>query len=68
MQFDFQLAIACPKKLQPNKKIVKWAKDKKANILITKDPKEAVEDSSAVITDKWISMGDKSNRKKKMHG
>ena len=64
-QFDFQLAIACPKKLEPNKKIVKWAKDKKANILITKDPKEAVEDASAVITDKWISMGDGANKKKK---
>jgi len=64
-QFDFQLAIACPKKLEPNKKIVKWAKDKKANILITKDPKEAAEDASAVITDKWISMGDGVNKKKK---
>jgi len=65
VQFDFQLAIACPKKLEPNKKIVKWAKDKKANILITKDPKEAAEDASAVITDKWISMGDSVNKKKK---
>ena len=64
-QFDFQLTIACPKKLEPNKKIVKWAKDKKANILITKDPKEAAEDASAVITDKWISMGDGVNKKKK---
>ena len=64
-QFDFQLAIACPKKLEPNKKIVKWAKDKKANILITKDPKEAAEDASAVITDKWISMGDGASKKKK---
>jgi len=65
VQFDFQLAIACPKKLEPNKKIVKWAKDKKANILITKDPKEAAEDASAVITDKFISMGDSVNKKKK---
>jgi len=65
VQFDFQLAIACPKKLEPNKKIVKWAKDKKAKILITKDPKEAAEDASAVITDKFISMGDNVNKKKK---
>ena len=64
-QFDFQLSIACPKKLEPNKKIVKWAKDMKANILITKDPKEAAKDASAVITDKWISMGDGANKKKK---
>jgi len=65
VQFDFQLAIACPKKFQPNKKIVKWAKSKKAKILITKNPKEAVNQADCVMTDKWISMGDKENKKKK---
>ena len=65
VQFNFQLAIACPKKLRPNKKIVKWAKKKKANILITKDPKEAAEGASAIITDKWVSMSDDGNKKKK---
>ena len=35
VQFNFQLAIACPKKFEPNKKIIKWAKSKKAKILIT---------------------------------
>lgn len=53
------------KKLRPNKKIVKWAKNTKANILITKDPKEAAESASAIMTDKWISMGDEVNKKKK---
>ena len=65
VQFNFQLTIACPKKFQPNKKIVKWAKNKKANILITKDPKEAAKDASAIMTDKWISMGDKVNKNQK---
>ena len=64
-QFNFQLAIACPKKLIPNKKIIKWAQSKKANILITEDPKEAAEGSWAIMTDKWISMGDEVNTKKK---
>ena len=41
VQFNFELVIACPKKLEPNKQIIKWAKDKKAKILITKDPAEA---------------------------
>ena len=61
VQFDFQLVIACPKKLEPSKKIIKWAKDKKAIILITKDPKEAAEDASAVITDKFISFDSHGN-------
>ena len=63
-QFDFQLAIACPKKLEPNKKIIKWAKNKKANIFITRDPKEAAEGADAIMTDKPISMGEINVNKK----
>ena len=65
VQFDFQLAIACPKKFGPDKKIVKWAKKNNAKILITKDPNEAAKLADCVMTDKWISMGDKGNKKKK---
>ena len=67
-QFNFQLAIACPKKFEPNKKIIKWAKSNKANILITKDPKKAAQGADAIMTDKWISMNDNdssANKKKK---
>ena len=65
VQFNFQLTIACPKKFEPNKKIIKWAKSKKAKILITRDPAEAANSADCVMTDKWISMGDKVNQKKK---
>ena len=65
VQFNFELAIACPKNLVPNKKILKWAKNKKAKILITNDPNKAASLADCVMTDKWISMGDKVNMKKK---
>jgi len=65
VQFNFQLSIACPKKFRPHKKIVEWAKSKKAKILMTKNPFEAVDSADCVMTDKWISMGDKTNKKKK---
>ncbi len=65
VKFDFKLSLACPKKFEPNYKIIKWAKSKKAKILITRDPAEAVQQASCVITDKWVSMGDKVNKKKK---
>ena len=65
VQFNFELAIACPQQLMPNKKILKWAKDKKAKILITKDPSEAANLADCVMTDKWISMGEKGNKNKK---
>ena len=65
VQFNFELAIACPKQLIPNKKILKWAKSRKAKILITSDTNKAVSLADCVMTDKWISMGDKVNKKKK---
>jgi len=64
-QFNFQLAIACPKKFRPNEKIVKWAKNNSAKILITKDPIEAANLADCVMTDKWVSMGDKGNKNQK---
>ena len=65
VQFNFQLAIASPKQFEPSKKIIKWAKSKKAKILITKNPEEAANLADCIMTDKWISMGDKSNKNKK---
>ena len=64
-KFKFELKIACPKKYQPNKKIVSEAKKNNCKLLITEDPFEAVEDADCVMTDKWISMSDKGDKKKK---
>ena len=64
-KFGFQLKIGCPSKYKPNKKILNWAKKNKVNLLVTKKPEEAVQDSDCVMTDKWISMNDKVNKKLK---
>ena len=64
-KFNFNLNIACPDKYRPSKNIMTWAKKNKANILITKDPKEAVRNADCIMTDKWISMNDKVNKNKK---
>ena len=64
VQFDFELRIACPKGFEPNKDILQWAKKNKGNISVTKDPIDAVSSADCVITDKWISMSDKINKKK----
>ena len=64
-KFNFELTIACPKKFRPNRKIIQWAKKNGAKILITKNPKEASNLADCVMTDKWISMGDKVNKKKR---
>ena len=65
VQFDFRLSIACPKGYEPNKNILQWAKKNKGNILVTKDPIKAASSADCVMTDKWISMGNKTNKKRK---
>ena len=62
-KFGFQLKIGCPKQYMPSKKILNWAKKNKVNLLLTKKPEEAVKDSDCIMTDKWVSMNDKVNKK-----
>ncbi len=64
-KFDFTLKIGCPKKYNPSEKILNWAKKNKVNLIVTKSPMEAVEGSDCVMTDKWVSMNDKVNKKLK---
>ena len=62
-KFGFQLRIGCPKKYMPSQKVLNWAKKNKVNLLLTKKPEEAVKDSDCIMTDKWVSMNDKVNKK-----
>ena len=65
VQFDFELSIASPKSYEPNKNILQWAKKNNGNVLLTKDPLKAASDADCIMTDKWISMGEKINKNKK---
>ncbi|NUM79817.1 ornithine carbamoyltransferase [bacterium] len=60
MGLDFR--AACPKKLQPNEKLVKqaWevANETGAKITITDDIKTAVNGCDFLYTDVWVSMGE----------
>jgi len=64
-KFSFKLNIGCPDKYRPSKKIIAWAKKNKASINITKNPYEAVKNTDCIMTDKWVSMNDKVDKKKK---
>jgi ornithine carbamoyltransferase len=65
VKLEFELSIASPKGYEPNKKIIQWAKKNKGNVSVTKDPIKAASSADCVMTDKWISMGDKINKGKK---
>jgi len=62
--FDINLKIACPKKLQPSKKVVKQAKNIGIKLLITEDVKKAVKDADVVYTDTWENYHTKKNLSK----
>jgi ornithine carbamoyltransferase len=57
--FGFTLNIACPDAYPPNAGDLERARDAGARINVTRDPREAVAGADAVITDTWVSMGDK---------
>jgi ornithine carbamoyltransferase len=69
-RLDFKLALACPPQLNPENKILDWAKREGADIFLTDDPNEAVDGADCVVTDTWISMGQQSDtlRRKQLLG
>jgi len=60
-RFDFKLTIACPPQLNPENKVLDWARRNGADILLSDDPHEAVTDADCVVTDTWVSMGQQSD-------
>lgn len=58
-RFDFRLNIATPPELKPNDGLLAWAKTHKADIHLTHDPYIAVQGADCVVSDAWVSMGDK---------
>jgi ornithine carbamoyltransferase len=66
VKFLFNLKIGCPKKYEPNKSLINWAKKNKSKIKIFNDPKKAIANSDVVFADKFIGIYDKKNKKKKI--
>jgi ornithine carbamoyltransferase len=59
-QFDFELRIATPRQLAPRPELARWARESGAAISIGRDPDAAVKGVSCIVTDTWLSMGDKN--------
>jgi ornithine carbamoyltransferase len=62
--FGFAFNIACPASLQPDPADLERALKAGARVMVTHDPREAVRGADAVITDTWVSMGDKDREAK----
>jgi ornithine carbamoyltransferase len=58
-RFSFKLRVASPPELAPKKWLMDWVKSAGADIRIGRDPEEAVKGADCVVTDTWVSMGDR---------
>jgi ornithine carbamoyltransferase len=55
-RLGFELRLACPEGYRPDADILARARET-ANVIVTADPREAVEGADVVNTDVWASMG-----------
>jgi ornithine carbamoyltransferase len=58
-RFGFTLRVATPPEYAPNKMLRDWIKAANAPVVLGTRPDEAVRDADCVVTDTWVSMGDK---------
>jgi ornithine carbamoyltransferase len=64
-RFDFILRVATPDVLAPRAGLRKWVRNSGARVTFTNDPAEAVAHADCVVTDTWVSMGDKAAAKRR---
>ncbi len=57
--FGFRLAIATPTEFAPAAEIINAARARGADIMTTNDADAAAMGADAIVTDTWVSMGDK---------
>jgi len=58
-RFDFSLKLACPEQLSPPEAVLAQARAEGADVSLLRDAAAAVDGADCVVTDTWVSMGDK---------
>ena len=63
-RFEFRLRVATPPELGPGKRLTDWVESSGADITFGSDPERAVEGADCIVTDTWVSMGDRDGRRR----
>ena len=63
-RFRFHLRVATPAELAPKKSLLDWIERSGASIRVGRDPEEAVKGADCVVTDTWVSMGDRNGQRR----
>jgi ornithine carbamoyltransferase len=53
----FPVRIGCPEGYDPDEAVIATARQRAAEIIMSRDPREVVRGADVVVTDTWISMG-----------
>lgn len=65
IKMGMAFAIACPKGYEPDAAIVQWAREN-GEFTMTENVKDALENADVVYTDVWASMGQESEKQKRL--
>lgn len=65
VRFGFALSIACPKELAPDQGLLDWVGEENGDVTVTHAPEDAAAGADCIVTDVWVSMGDKDARERK---
>lgn len=65
VQFDFEINVCVPQDYLPSKKVLDWAQNQNGKVKIFHNVKDGVQGVDCIMSDKWISMGDDGDLKKK---
>jgi len=60
-RFGYELRVATPESLRPDEAVVDWATREGAKVTVTTDLDRALQGADSVVTDCWVSMGDKDS-------
>ena len=63
-RFDFRLRVATPPELAPSRALLQWVERSGAAVHVGCDPEGAVSEADCVLTDTWISMGDREGQRR----
>ncbi len=63
-RFNFILHIGAPASLQPVSEMMAWAEREGAKLVLFEDPREAVTGADCIVTDVWVSMGQKDEERR----
>ncbi|AQT04355.1 ornithine carbamoyltransferase [Acetobacter persici] len=58
VRFGFKLRAATPADMAPPQAVLDWARQEGGDVVLTTDPRAAVDGADCVVTDTWLSMSD----------